>query len=246
MLTKLYNGTIELDFDPKVHKYTLNGKKVDGVTSILKMINKPALIGWAVRTDMADLKEALLRSPKITRQDLDELIKEASNKHEEIKNVSADFGTIVHAGIEYYIKRGSYHFQDGEAEQKAITTFISWAQDNVKEFVDSERVVYSKKHKYCGTLDFTCYLKDTDGLFVGDIKTTGHIYPEYLLQTAAYALAYQEEMGTSVVGRVIVRLKEGEIETKITRDRKEDEAAFKAVLKVSRRLNKLSLESFKK
>ncbi len=244
MIVKLYKDTLELDFDPVKHQYTLGGKKIDGVTSILKIINKPALIGWAVKTDLAHLRAALLESPNLTESSLNELIKEASNRHENIKTVSADFGTNVHQAIEYYIKGDAEALNQlteklNDEEIEAIKTFISWAEKSVGKFVDSERVVYSRKNRYCGTLDFTAFLKDGTGLYVGDIKTTGHIYPEYFLQTAAYEMAFREETGLNIEGRIIVRLKAGELETRITKDKTKDGAAFKAILKAYRRLNKL-------
>lgn len=243
MQIPLYDGSIVLDFDEARHRYTIAGKKVDGVTSILHMINKPALIGWAVRTDLAHLKESLLASPKITHSDLDELIKESSKKHDTIKTVSAGFGTSVHKYIENYIK-GIEQEEPKDPEVKRVTgLFISWAKENVLEFRDSERMVYSRKNKYCGTLDFTCFLKGGGGIYVGDLKTTGHIYPEYFLQTAAYMDAYREETGTNVEGRIIIRLKDT-IEVAITKDRTKDSGAFKAVLKAYRRLNELGAKGF--
>lgn len=240
MTSELYNGKVILDFNEKVHKYTIDGKRVDGVTSILKIINKPALIGWAVRTDMFDLKRSILNLNRITEQDLDELIKVASSKHEEIKTVSADFGTGVHRIIEQFIKTGKVLLEGTTPETKhVVDLFIKWAKENVSEFRDSERVVYSRKLGYCGTLDFTCFLKGSSGLFVGDLKTTGRIYPEYWLQTAAYQLAYQEELGVNVEGRIIVRLKE-DIEIQTSKDQKKDKTAFKSVLKLYRRLNELA------
>lgn len=45
---KLYDGQVLLEFDPNKHQYFVDGEQVDGCTGILGVLNKPALIPWAV------------------------------------------------------------------------------------------------------------------------------------------------------------------------------------------------------
>jgi hypothetical protein len=58
---ELYAGNVILNFNPDKHLYTVDDKKIDGVTSILGVINKPALIAWAANC-AADFIKATLKA----------------------------------------------------------------------------------------------------------------------------------------------------------------------------------------
>ena len=161
----------------------------------------------------------------------------------------ADLGTNVHYGIEGFIKHGEIVHDPLDPftvdELKRINLFVRWAEEAVDHFVDSERPVYSKKDKFCGTLDFTCVLEGQDGLWMGDIKNAKYIYPKNFLQTAAYQKAYTEETGRPFNGRIIVRLGDDNVEV-IKRDHfKEDYAMFKAALRLNRWYNKIQKDIMK-
>jgi hypothetical protein len=243
MIHKLYNGTIQLDFDSRRHRYTLDGTVVDGVTSILKTINKPRLIDWSVRMDGDGLRELaqVLQSHdrETVLKDIERILDRATGTTQTIKVDSATRGTTVHSYVENFIKGTQQELPEDPAIRQRVEKFVRWAKDNVLEFRDSERVVYSKKYGYCGTLDFTCFLKDGGGIYIGDIKTGKYVYPEHLLQTAAYQMAYQEETRTNVAGRIIVRLGENGGEVTITNDQKKDKAAWRGLLSLYKRLSQL-------
>lgn len=241
MIYKLYDGKILLEFDPIKHKYTIDGKGIDGVSTTIKILSMSKVDDWAVSMDMLALKEMILSRDKLSAAILDDMIKAASRFHASERDGKADQGTNVHACIESFIKTGEAFPEPVTAEEAhRVMRFIDWAKENVSEFVDSERPVYSKKYKYCGTLDFTCFLKGHTGLFVGDIKNAKYIYPKNFLQTAAYQQALNEETGKNIEGRVIVRLGPDVIEIAERLDFKEDFAAFKAALKLSRWFGKAS------
>lgn len=243
MKHKLYGGSIVLDFNEAKHKYTLDGKTVDGVTSILKIINKPRLIDWSVRMDgegLRELAQVLASHDRETvLKDIERILDKATGVTGKIKTDSASRGTDVHAYVENFIKGKEQELPKDEAIRQRVERFVKWAKDNVSEFRDSERVVYSKKHGYCGTLDFTCFLKEGGGIYIGDIKTGKYVYPEHFFQTAAYQMAYQEETRTNVAGRIIVRLGEDGGEVTITNDQKKDRAAWNGVLSLYKRLSQL-------
>lgn len=245
MIHKLYNGTIELSFDARRHRYTIGGSQVDGVTSILKTINKPRLIDWSVRMDGEGLKELATVLASHDRdtvlRDIERILDRATGTTQDIKVASAHRGTDVHKLVEEYIKEGKIPNQKDYEEHiyQRFAKFKKWADENVLEFKDSERVVYSKRFNYCGTLDFTCFLKEGGGIYIGDIKTGKYVYPEYLLQTSAYQLAYQEELRVNVAGRIIVRLGEDGGEVVVTNDQRKDLAAWKGLLTLYKRLDQL-------
>lgn len=78
----------------------------------------------------------------------------------------------------------------------------------------SELVVYSKKHNYAGTLDNigSIYISSAyHPLVMVDWKSSKAIYPEYILQLAAYFFAYKEmHPNTGIKKAWIVRFKKDE------------------------------------
>ena len=202
---KLYNGEVELVFNEKAHRYKVDGKFVEGVTTILsKVIAKDGLIQWAV--DLC-LKEN------------DRLA------HRMKKEAGADVGSQVHKWIESYLKDAQTVDLSGEA-LKAAMAFLAWEQDNKPEYIFSEKVVYSRAHKYAGTADVAFEL---DGKrYLADFKTanprrefkngkyTGKLapYPEHFIQCAAYNVAYTEECGDDFDAYMIIYItKSGELHT---------------------------------
>ena len=208
---KLYNGEVTVHFDEVNHAYWLveDGKKrrIAGVTTFLNIIDKPALIPWAVGVTVEYIREHiadLSQSPA-------ELLKLAKEEAARQRDVAKEIGSAIHAWIESYIKGEDFEMPDDEQVLKGVNSFIEWKdQQNVK-LVESERLLYSKENEYMGTADL---LLEIDGKkYLGDIKTGNAIYAETMLQTAAYAQAYQEETGETLAGRYVIRIsKESEKE----------------------------------
>src|SRR4029077_10413652 len=79
-----------------------------------------------------------------------------------------------------------------------------WYHKTKINCVQSERMVFSKHWYYAGTCDFYGFI---DGKrCVMDLKTSSGLYPEMLLQIAAYAIAITEETGEPINDGWIVRL----------------------------------------
>lgn len=183
---QLYNGEIELEFNEKSHRYKVNGKPVQGVTTILGDVTaKPGLIQWAV-----------------------DLCMKFNDRQAHIKkrDSAGDIGTVTHKWIEDYIASGEYPPipQDPQA-QAACEAYQKWDLENKPKYLFSEKIVYSKEYNYCGTADVAFEL---DGKrYLADFKTsdprrvfksgryTGayQAYPEHFVQCAAYDVAYSEE-----------------------------------------------------
>ena len=199
----------EFTFDEKSHKYHLDGKPMTGVTTVLGVINKPALVAWSAKMACEYVRENLH-----DLADLEGVLELAKGAHNRFRDKAADAGTDVHAECEEYIKvcieRGMtlvMHREDVSAQTKA---FIQWAIDNKIKFIASEKRVYSVKHFTAGTLDFAC---EIDGVkYIGDIKTTSGIYDRTpFAQTSAYQMMWAEMEGKEpseiAERRIIVNLK---------------------------------------
>ena len=245
-------------FNKEEHYYELDGKRMYGITSILGVIAKPALIPWAagevvkyIEKNSITLKKFLSEletNPKIEITNLkekidedillvnSEILAEAKVAHRKKKESAGEKGTDTHSLIEDYIKL-MITDQDGVA--KSITNghdnpmvehFIQWAVKNKVKFLVSEKQLYSELAWTAGTCDMTF---EQDGKkYVGDIKTSSAIYPEHFYQTAAYRMMLEEMGETDFVGSVIIRIgKDGKFnEDKDVKYRYDHETDLKAFL----------------
>ena len=204
----LYNGKITLEFDTAKHIYSVNGKIVYGCTNIVGIINKPALMYWAVNQAIGNLAEALKPGVKYDEVQLKNMLEEAKKMHTKTKDAAADLGTMIHEWIEKYLKAGLSKqplpkLPINLEMKTAIKGFLEWTKENKVKFISSERRIYSKKYKYAGTLDAEAMVNGK--LAIVDFKTSNAFYPEYFLQATAYQQAREEEADKKYNGVYIVR-----------------------------------------
>lgn len=245
--TFLYNKTVPLVFDDDKHHYTIKDRTVDGVTSILKILDKPALIPWAVNQAVGYVDKNLPVGVALDELQKKQLLDEAKKIYRKTASDAADLGTLTHEWCEKWIKGMNPDMPTNEILRQNAENFVKWATERKVDFKASERKVYSKKHDYCGTADIFGRI---DGkAFVGDIKTSSGIYDEMLLQISAYSGAVEEEFGEGADVGIIIRCgKDGSFEIKEW-SREELEGAFKAflgTLEVYRFLKNLKFNSKKK
>lgn len=190
-----------------------------------------------------------------SRTELEKWVLDAKGAHKEKLEEAGAIGHSAHDWIEQYIKLKIWQkeltsaaVRDNEAyalftqavkdhmgwkraklderAMNATKAALDWMQKHNVRWRFTERKIYSRKHKYAGTLDGLCEVDSCDNprccphefknrLTVADWKTSNYLYLEYLLQTAAYEAAYEEETGEVVEDRWIIRLgkDDGEFET---------------------------------
>lgn len=214
---ELYKGHVKVRFlgptpdKPSRHMYYVDGKRVSGVTTIIGVKDKSmALIPWA-------LEEAAKHLLPFVDKKLDaqELVT-ACFASEQSKNRAADIGTETHAWCEGYINaqlgKGEVpEMPENKAVQIGVNAFLDWEAAHQVVFHSSERLIFSKKHCYVGTMDIEATV---DGkLCLIDLKTSNGLYNTVRMQTAAYVKADEEESGKVYQGRWAIRLaKETEAE----------------------------------
>lgn len=237
----LYNGDVKIEYDDLSHTYFYNGKPVDGVTSVNRVIDKPKLNDWKIREDLKFAKNAILEEGKVSRDLLDSIFIEAETAHNKKKEDAGVFGTAIHDWIEAYVKGKKPPLPKGIKEANRIKKFLAWAKESKAEFLESERIIFSREDLYCGTLDLV--LRMNGKLYIGDIKTSKKPWGtptgmklEWFLQTAAYQKAYYEETGILADGRVIIRIGEDGLETMESDRYEEDISSFLAALTLTRRV----------
>lgn len=153
---KTYRHTIDgvehtLVFNPDGRpRYTLDGKQVTGVTTILGMIAKPQLMPWVARLCAQEaflqgtnneLKEELRKYPKLTGAQAKSVASKfpefakAINAHNDKSDIAKDLGTLAHADVEKYIrwKMGeTSSFTINPDTKHMVQPFIDWAEGRVK------------------------------------------------------------------------------------------------------------------
>jgi hypothetical protein len=214
----LYNNTVELLFDSFQHRYTIEDIPVPSVTTILGVINKPMLMAWAANTAIDYIREQMKPGVALDEVQLMTIFENAKKSPYQKRKDAGDLGTLVHKWVEDYIHGLNPPVPVNEGMRKSVEQFMSWVSVYNVKFLCSEQMIYSKEHRYTGTLDFICNI---DGkLYVGDLKTSKGIYNEYFIQTAAYRHARNEEFPEEKFeGQIIIRVgKDGDFERGIMKD----------------------------
>jgi len=158
---------------------TSEGNRVPGVTTILGILNKPALIKWANKMGLQGI--------------------DTTN----YVNEKADIGTCCHEMIECDLKElefEGYEYSQFVLEQ-AETGYLKWLEwKNGKDIsiIGSEMVLVSDEHRFGGTCGVRTLI---------DIKTSASgIYPEMKHQTAGGYRILLEENGYPVEQVIILRI----------------------------------------
>lgn len=232
MRNKLYNGEVTLTFDSARHRYVWEEKDqvIPSVTTILKVINKPALINWASNMAVDYASSAIEPGKSYDELELASIWQGAKKAHFQKKTDAGDLGTFLHKWVEDFIKGEKPGMPVNPDLQLSVLKFRKWAKQHKVKFLLSEQMIFSRKYKYSGLIDFVC---EMDGeLYIGDLKTSSGIYPEMMMQTCAYRKAREEEFpGEKYAGQMIVRIgKDGTFEFAVMRDKKMHKSMFDGFL----------------
>jgi hypothetical protein len=190
--------------------YKIDGERYPSVTTVLGMLEKSGLAVWRGTVGNAEA---------------DRISKEAT-----------DHGTAIHALVEQ-INRGQ-RVQLGPLERAIVAPYVKWFDESVGTVLGAEKLLISRRFKFAGTADAIVILRLDRAPTIVDFKSskTDLAQREWALQTAAYALAAEEE-GIEVGRRIIVRIPKHEPDKLYLTEFPEDELiddqrAFLAVLRV--------------
>ena len=89
---------MKFEFNKNTHTYTLDGKRLTGVTTILGIISKPALISWSSRMACEYVRENLKDIAE-----LEPILELAEKAHTRKKDKAAQAGTDVHLWVSEWI-----------------------------------------------------------------------------------------------------------------------------------------------
>lgn len=199
-------------FNEKNHRYYFDGVPMVGVTTVIGILNKPALIGWAANMAVDHIYESVgIKPGKAALITINsEVLEEARNAHARKRDEGAEKGKDTHFYIEAIIKsaidtNGGFIPQVNSFPDPQVEKFCKWANEKSVQFLASEKKMYSQKDMLAGTADFVCFIEGKK--YVGDIKTFNRMYDmSPFLQTAGYRYMLQEMGEKDFHGSVIIML----------------------------------------
>lgn len=254
MIHKLYNNKVWIDYEDDGHVYLVTDKekgkdaeKAVSVTAITGIVDKPYLRFWTVKMMHTYLSTKWEAGRVYDEIEIQTLLDEGKRAHTVKLKEAGNIGTLTHAWCESLIKSqiaGDMKvppFPHNEQSKNGCMTFLRWVSENDVRFVLSEQKVYSRKHGYVGTLDFTARFGKAKALIMGDLKTSNTFDPQMFWQISGYQLARQEEHPKEKYKKqVLVRCgKDGALEVVENNDFKKDAQAFLNCLGVYRRLQEI-------
>ena len=150
---------------------TQEGKRVPSVTTILGILNKPALLTWAWQCGVDGLD------------------------YRSVRDDAAGVGTLAHYLIMCDLKHekadiSEYSPQDLERAENCLLKYWEWEKQNKPQPILIEQALVSEKLGFGGTID--CLAKVGNEFWLVDYKTGKAIYPEMIYQLAAYKALLSE------------------------------------------------------
>ena len=189
------------------------------VTHALGCIAKPALINWAANQERTQCMEAaadlyldLCQTPPMGRPSYLATLQGRIGKqkaHQKELAKAGEVGTQVHALIEWNLRQSLGQLVGPEPHvtdkaQWAFMAFQDWAQAVSLKPIFIEQMVFSRTHKYAGTMDLLAEVNGVVALV--DFKTGKSIYAEAYLQNVAYQQALREMGHLVPAAGYVVRL----------------------------------------
>lgn len=130
---------------------------------------------------------------------------EGKNFRESTKE-AADAGTVAHALAEADIKGLQATIPPGTSEailakaNSAFEAYRSWKEMTKIELLESESPYVSESHRYGGTIDALGTVNGKRVLV--DFKTSNGLYPDHIIQVAAYTYLWEENHGERLDGGI--------------------------------------------
>ena len=211
------------------------------VTGVLRVLDKPAIVGWAEREGargaLTAERAGLLRA--VTPEDsykIMETLRANGLGADAVKNAAADRGTAIHEALRLYCQQGTVpNAQEfPEHVRGYVAGLCKWLVTASPEPILTERVIGSPTYGFAGRFDLLATINGERVL--ADLKTSARIYPEHSLQMAGYELALLE-CGESVDRSIVVAV--GEDGSFNAADSVASTEQFLAVLACQRALSKV-------
>lgn len=243
-------------FDEARHKHYISNNEVTGTTTICGVIDKPALMPWAVKVSMEKLVKLTGDGPLTTKN-----IDEAKKAPTEFKHTAGRFGTVVHAVCEHFNKTGvvlpcnseelppetrllAQTFTEKELKKgdKLVSQFITWFTKVGAKVLYVEQNVFSESYHVGGIFDLVL---EIDGkIYLTDFKTSSGVYPSQFIQMGGYDVQLTEMMERGYIqefdisGYIVIHLpRKGSMKAYTKTNTENYRKAFRACIYIYRLIN---------
>jgi hypothetical protein len=178
--------------------YKLESGEYPSVTTILDILDKPALKQWAVNMAI----EYIESQDEVTN----EILQNAKTEWKNVSQDALDIGSEIHNLIEVYIKEGKDAIGEMKPEvENGFLAFLEWEKENVDKWISSEITVYDNELCVAGTCDSIAVLKDGRKVLI-DFKSSKGFYDGYAEQVAIYRYLYEKMTDEKLNGIMVLRL----------------------------------------
>lgn len=161
-----------------------NGNKLPSVTTVIGLLNKPALMGWAARIAAEATAHAIIEGGMAK----DAAVALGKIAHNRTRDHAADLGTRAHDLVERHYVDGppmvDVSDSDNAKVHGAYARVVAHFDGTETTVVASEVQLVDLTLGFGGTLDFV--LSRGGLMFMGDLKTGKAAYDEVVIQLAAY------------------------------------------------------------
>ena len=156
----------------------VTGESVPSVTTILDVINKPAILNWSVKMAAQFCVDNWVELGAMSATEKLIAIREAPEKYTMEK---ASLGTKVHEIADSWAK--GVPSENPEKTGPYITQFLNFLMDRRPKFLHTETTFWSRAHSYAGTADAVAEINNE--IYLIDFKTGRGTYADHGLQLSA-------------------------------------------------------------
>lgn len=202
-------------FDEERHVHILDGAPLYGTSTVIKEVMPPFLAKWGAQCAVDNIRAKgvyidTLQNPELQEDAAmrelgrtlnnkwfisNEVLDESVSAWSKVRKDAATKGTDMHKDLEDYVQMCIDNFggtpQVGEQFTGQVGKFAEWANDNVQQFIFTEKNTYSKETWTGGVVDCMARLH-TGELAVIDFKSSPVAYFNQFLQAAGYAMQLEE------------------------------------------------------
>jgi len=196
----------------KAHIRYMNesGKRVPGVTTLIGILNKPALVPWANNLGLQgiNVKDYVDDKADIGTLDHEMMYVNLINLMSTFPDSNVLWEEVDENNIPIRVKE-YYTGLQIEIAQIGFKKYLDWKERHTIVPIMLEKGLVSEKYQYGGTIDSYCLFDGVPTLI--DYKTSKAIWSEYFIQVSAYRQLLIEA-GHKVDNCAILRVGRNELE----------------------------------
>lgn len=175
-----------LTYTDATHAYSLDGRRVVNVTSVLSGgLPKSALVNWAARSVAEYVATEAEAVEALRSTGWEPMVKALAAVPDQRRDEAAARGTKFHDLAEAVSLGGQVQVAPAMADM--ARGFVAWLDRFNPQVVLTETAVASRRYRYAGRLDMVADLNGRRWML--DVKTSRAVYGDTALQCAAYARA---------------------------------------------------------